>query len=410
MLNASLLLVSLVIIILLKNHLENNKGVLFAVLGFLSYYIKILGSIFSISAFEHYPIILPFILVENIIGFLPIPFAILYFQGIIYKNNKLKPIYLLLFVPFLFALINFIPFFELPLSEKIQLYKNPTSALYDTSYLWISWSASRMISDVYNSILAAITIIFLFRQLVQKENLLNTKSFSSLIQIGLILIINFGVLLILSFPKTFNIKEYISSDNLEMISLIFPISILLFPNYIYDNYTNSDLSFYLRVMNRFTGKEEEADSNSQELIFVASRILSFLNQKKPYLSPGFSKHDIVRHLDIPQKTVTDCFIKVIKIPFPRMRNQLRIEYAIDLFKNDAHLKNSISGIATEAGFKNRATFYIAFRELTKMTPIEWINQNCDSQMQENFSDESSENEVIENKADPKQILTFEDEL
>jgi AraC-like DNA-binding protein len=408
MLNTSLFLVSLVIIILLKNHLKNNKGVLFAVLGLLSYYIKILGATFSISAFEHYPIILPIVLIENIIGFLPIPFAIIYYQGIIYKNNKLKPIYLLLFVPFLFALVNFIPFLGLPLSEKIQLYKNPTSALYDTSYLWISWSASRILSDVYNSILATITIILLFRQLVQKGNLLNTKSFSSLIQIGLILIINFGVLLILSFPKTFHIKEYIISDNLEMISLIFPISILLFPNFIYDKYTHSDLSFYLRLMNRITGKEE--DSNSQELIFVASRILSFLNQKKPYLSPGFSKHDIVTHLDIPQKTVTDCFNKVIKIPFPRMRNQLRIEYAIDLFKNDAHLKNSISGIATDAGFTNRATFYTTFKEVTKMTPFEWINENCDTPVQEDFGDESSENEVLKIKADQKQILNLEDEL
>jgi len=409
MLNASLVLISLVIIILLKNHFENNKGVIYGILGLLSYYIKILATTFSISAFENYPILLPFILVENIIGFLPIPFAILYFQGIIHKSNKLKPIYLLLFAPFLFTVVNFIPFFELPLSEKIQLYKNSMSTLYDTRYLWISWPTTTIISDVYNSILAAITIIFLFHRLVQKENLLNNKSFSSLIQIGLILVINFGVLLILTFPKTFNIKEYVSSDNLEMISLIFPISILLFPNYIFDYYTHSDLSFNLRIMNRFTNKGEEADPNSQDLIFVASRILHFLNQKKPYLSPEFSKHDIVTHLDIPQKTVTDCFNKVIKIPFPRMRNQLRIEYAIDLFKNDAHLKNSISGIATEAGFKNRATFYTAFKEVTKMTPIEWINENCESPMQEDFGDESAENEVLKIKADQKQILNFKDE-
>jgi len=410
MLNASLVLISLVIIILLKNHFENNKGVIYGILGLLSYYIKILATTFSISAFENYPILLPFILVENIIGFLPIPCAILYFQGIIHKSNKLKPIYLLLFAPFLFAVVNFIPFFELPLSEKIQLYKNSMSALYDTRYLWISWPTTTIISDVYNSILAAITIIFLFHRLVQKENLLNNKSFSSLIQIGLILVINFGVLLILTFPKTFNIKEYVSSDNLEMISLIFPISILLFPNYIFDYYTHSDLSFYLRIMNRFTNKGEEADPNSQDLIFVASRILHFLNQKKPYLSPEFSKHDIVTHLDIPQKTVTDCFNKVIKISFPRLRNQLRIDYAIEQFKNDAHLKNSISGIATDAGFKNRSTFYTAFREVTKMTPIEWINENCDSQMQEDFGDESTENEVLKIKADPKQILNFKDEL
>ena len=410
MLNASLVLISLVIIILLKNHFENNKGVIYGILGLLSYYIKILATTFSISAFENYPILLPFILVENIIGFLPIPFAILYFQGIIHKSNKLKPIYLLLFAPFLFAVVNFIPFFELPLSEKIQLYKNSMSALYDTRYLWISWPTTTIISDVYNSILAAITIIFLFHRLVQKENLLNNKSFSSLIQIGLILVINFGVLLILTFPKTFNIKEYVSSDNLEMISLIFPISILLFPNYIFDYYTHSDLSFYLRIMNRFTNKGEEADPNSQDLIFVASRILHFLNQKKPYLSPEFSKHDIVTHLDIPQKTVTDCFNKVIKISFPRLRNQLRIDYAIEQFKNDAHLKNSISGIATDAGFKNRATFYTAFKEVTKMTPFEWINENCDSQMQEDFGDESTENEVLKIKADQKQILNLEDEL
>ena len=410
MLNASLVLISLVIIILLKNHFENNKGVIYGILGLLSYYIKILATTFSISAFENYPILLPFILVENIIGFLPIPCAILYFQGIIHKSNKLKPIYLLLFAPFLFAVVNFIPFFELPLSEKIQLYKNSMSTLYDTRYLWISWPTTTIISDVYNSILAAITIIFLFHRLVQKENLLNNKSFSSLIQIGLILVINFGVLLILTFPKTFNIKEYVSSDNLEMISLIFPISILLFPNYIFDYYTHSDLSFYLRIKNRFTNKGEEADPNSQDLIFVASRILHFLNQKKPYLSPEFSKHDIVTHLDIPQKTVTDCFNKVIKISFPRLRNQLRIDYAIEQFKNDAHLKNSISGIATDAGFKNRSTFYTAFKEVTKMTPIEWINENCDSQMQEDFGDESTENEVLKIKADPKQILNFKDEL
>jgi AraC-like DNA-binding protein len=93
-----------------------------------------------------------------------------------------------------------------------------------------------------------------------------------------------------------------------------------------------------------------------------------------------------------------------------MRNQLRIEYAIDLFKNDAHLKNSISGIATDAGFTNRATFYTAFKEVTKMTPFEWINENCDTPVQEDFGDESSENEVLKIKADQKQILNLEDEL
>jgi len=127
------------------------------------------------------------------------------------------------------------------------------------------------------------------------------------------------------------------------------------------------------------------------------------------LSPGFSVHDIVTQLDIPQKTVTDCFNQVIKIPFPRMRNQLRIEYAMDQFKNDAHLKNSISGIATDAGFKNRATFYIAFKEVTKMTPVEWINENCDSPIKDEAVDMPHwKIEKTKIKAGQKQTLNFKD--
>ena len=146
-----------------------------------------------------------------------------------------------------------------------------------------------------------------------------------------------------------------------------------------------------------------------EIITDSTRIITYLNEEKPYLSPGFSIHDIVSHLDIPQKNVTECFNKVIKIPFPRMRNQLRIEYAMEMFKDNAHLKNSISGVASDAGFKNRATFYIAFREVAQMTPIEWINKNCDTQVQEDFVDESSENDLTKVKASSKQILNFNDE-
>ena len=34
------------------------------------------------------------------------------------------------------------------------------------------------------------------------------------------------------------------------------------------------------------------------------------------------------------------------------------------------------------GFKNRSTFYTAFKEITKMTPVEWIKQNCDFILEE----------------------------
>ena len=89
-----------------------------------------------------------------------------------------------------------------------------------------------------------------------------------------------------------------------------------------------------------------------------------------------------RVFDIPQNILTDCFSKIIKIPFPVLRNQLRVEFAIEKFKSSGHLKITISGIASESGFKNRSTFYTAFKEVTKMTPVEWIKQNCDFILEE----------------------------
>jgi AraC-like DNA-binding protein len=203
--------------------------------------------------------------------------------------------------------------------------------------------------------------------------------------------------------------QNISPEILGIIAILVPLSFFLHPNWLYDNAIDSDLNLYFRMMNRIKKNEKNNDSLKIETINDSSRIITYLNEEKPYLSPGFSIHDIVSHLDIPQKNVTECFNKVIKIPFPRMRNQLRIEHAMEMFKDNAHLKNSISGVAIDAGFKNRATFYIAFREVTQMTPIEWINENCDIQVKDDFVDESSENDLIKVKPSSKQILNFKDE-
>ena len=176
--------------------------------------------------------------------------------------------------------------------------------------------------------------------------------------------------------------DFITVENRQLIALIQPLSLLLFHNFVYDNHTNSDLTFYLRLINHFSKKDDKIEDPDNEMIIASSRILNYLHQDKAYLSPGFSKHDIVTRLNIPQKTVTDCFSKVIKIPFPKLRNQLRIEYATELFRNNAHLTKTISGIAIDSGFQNRASFYIAFKEVMKMTPIEWIKENCEFELVE----------------------------
>jgi AraC-like DNA-binding protein len=407
MLIANLILLLIVVYILLKNHLLKNRHIVYGIISIIATSIKLMSSSYPISEFEAFPIMLTLVLHSGFIAFLPIPFAILYLNGILPKSQKIGAFAYLLILPALIYTINFIPYILLPIADKIQIMSFPNNAKVNECFIWVSWTRANAIRDLYHNMCGGILLIFMFRIIQQGKQSLSKKNYFALIQLVVIMgtmfiVVTYNNLILHSELKT--PKVY------GLIPLIIPLSFIFFPNYLFHNTINNDLTFYLKIVNRFKKNGEKMEGVDDEIIATSSAIISYLRDKKPYLSPGFSKHDIVTHLDIPQKTVTDCFNKVIKIPFPRMRNQLRIEYAIDLFKNDAHLKNSISGIATDAGFTNRATFYTAFKEVTKMTPFEWINENCDSPMQEDFGDESAENEVLKIKADQKQILNLEDEL
>ena len=406
MLIANLILLLIVVYILLKNHLLRNRHIVYGIIAIIATSIKLMSSSYPISEFEQFPIILTLVLHSGFIAFLPIPFAILYLNGILPKSQKIGAFAYLLILPALIYTINFIPYILLPIADKIQIMSFPNSAKVNECFIWVSLNRANAIRDLYHNMCGGIVLIFMFRIIQQGKQSLSKKNYFALIQLVVII----GTMFIVVTYNNLMLHSELKTPKVYgLIPLIIPLSFIFFPNYLFHNTINNDLTFYLKIVNRFKKNGEKMEGVDDEIIVTSSAIISYLRDKKPYLSPGFSKHDIVTHLDIPQKTVTDCFNKVIKIPFPRMRNQLRIEYAIDLFKNDAHLKNSISGIATDAGFTNRATFYTAFKEVTKMTPFEWINENCDSPMQEDFGDESSENEVIKIKADPKQILNFKDE-
>ena len=380
MLNASLVLVGLVILTLLKNHFKKNKDIIYVIIAIIAVFIKVIGEVFPISYFDQNSLILQLVLVYPIITFLIAPLALIYIKSII-KSLTLNR-YFLLFAPFLFFVINFIPYYSLPIEEKIQIYSQANYASTQPYFIWFSFPELRSIDNIYNPLIGIIIIVYLIQMLIRNNQKLSKKTYSHLMQVGIILVVNLIAIRSIVYYKYISNSEVFSPEIIGILPMILPLSILILPNFVYDSSINSDLNFYFRLMSRLSSNGENKDSIKSELLLESTRIMNYLNDEKPYLSTGFSIHDIVSTLDIPQKNVTECFNKVIKIPFPRMRNQLRIDYAMEMFKNNAHLKNSISGIATDAGFNNRATFYIAFKEVAKMTPIEWINENCDTPIED----------------------------
>jgi AraC-like DNA-binding protein len=97
--------------------------------------------------------------------------------------------------------------------------------------------------------------------------------------------------------------------------------------------------------------------------------------KKPYLNANFSIHDVSRELNIPHLRVSNSFNKQLETSFPEYRNKLRVAYAVNLLQENAHFQMSIEGIAFQSGFKNKSSFYAAFRTVYQMTPTEWISKH-----------------------------------
>lgn len=377
MIDVYFFLVIFLVVILIFNHYKKNNGIVWAAITVIAAAVKYLVGYNSISDLTHEPFILRLLLINGLIGFIPGISLILYIKSILRKNTKWDFLLFLLIIPPLLYAVNFIPYYQLSIPQKLLVFQNPDSLIIHDLTFWISWDMSNRIEIIYNTVLIFSTIIYLTIKLINKQNL-SKKTAISLMQIYFIIIINF-VQMVISIMLATNYTHFYHSGAGKLVSLlclILPISLLLFPRYLYDNFNNLDLAFYLKLFDGITPKHDQTDEIQDKLKNDSRKILAYLHNEKPYLSPDFSKHDISLNLNIPLNIVTDSFSKVINVNFPQYRNQLRVEYAMERFRNSAHIKNTIAGIAAESGFKNRTTFYTAFKEVTNMNPVDWIKINC----------------------------------
>jgi AraC-like DNA-binding protein len=161
-----------------------------------------------------------------------------------------------------------------------------------------------------------------------------------------------------------------------LFTLITPLSFLFFPQLIYGLNQQASIVYRIKELYREVFvKKEEAIAEITEVSTEKDKIISYINNEKPYLNPSFSMHTLSKDLNIPHLRVSSCFNKEMNISFPEYRKRKRVDHAIELFKQGAHKKMSIEGISAMSGFKNKSSFFLAFQKDFKMTPTEWISKN-----------------------------------
>lgn len=106
-----------------------------------------------------------------------------------------------------------------------------------------------------------------------------------------------------------------------------------------------------------------------------TRLLKYLDEKKPYLDPELTLKELAQQLNIPSNTLSQTINQEMNQNFNELINSYRIEEVKLKLVDPGYAHLSILGVAFECGFNSKATFNRVFKKLAGQTPGEYIKSN-----------------------------------
>lgn len=128
-----------------------------------------------------------------------------------------------------------------------------------------------------------------------------------------------------------------------------------------------------QVEHTHTGNEPKR-LHDKEMEKLTSDILIFIEESKIFLNVDFQVKDICVALKVPQHHVQFCLNEILGKKFSDLKNEYRIQYAMDLFLTRGN-ELSVEGVGHLSGFASNSNFYTTFKQFTGFTPNQWVKQN-----------------------------------
>lgn len=129
--------------------------------------------------------------------------------------------------------------------------------------------------------------------------------------------------------------------------------------------------FYLTCARR---KKDESVTESVNMKKYKSIIIDLFEKKKIYLLPNLSLNTLSLESKIEKKDLETFFEQYIAMDFQSFVAEYRISYALELIKEKG-TDYTLEFIATECGYRNRATFSRCFKNIVGMLPSEYLRMN-----------------------------------
>jgi AraC-like DNA-binding protein len=307
-----------------------------------------------------------------------VPCVYLYFDTMIKDSKKLDLYnYMHFIIPLLFNIIDYLfyqRYFEI---SNVDYYYYSFFAIYTTTYYVM---ISKLLYYNLWSIKAEFGVDIKQNQLIKNWSI---YFFSVIVIVGSRLIITLFI--------EINNQSYNFGDSYLWVSAIFWLivyfKIIISPELLFGYTYLNDIINQDKKSNKQTKAFWIYDPkitiiNNQDLYLFEKirenlstymvKVDQFSFNTAAFRDSKFSLTDLSHKLNIPKSHLTFLFKYNSKISFSEYKKIIRIQYGLDLIKTGYLNTNTYESLAKDIGFKSYNTFFVSFKDLTGVTPQDYL--------------------------------------
>jgi AraC-like DNA-binding protein len=319
------------------------------------------------------------------LNFLIAPCSYLYVRAVLLNEKKFQKRDVIHLIPFFIVLINYIPFYLLPVNEKVTVIQNSLNYWPDT-FKYQAGFLPENFSILFRLILAIIYLVLQWNLILSYKKV--HKESSIQIQISNVLkwlklftitstVIFFGII---GFMLTvFFLPSYYNDEILMQIpSLLVSVGFFVMAAYLL---THPEILSGLPFVKYKEVPSDVINDKSYMFTYInedykleMERIVDYFKTEKPYLNKDLNINQVSVALAIPSRELSFIINNHFGQRFNDFLNKYRIEYITKKINKEYLSNYTIEGIASEAGFASKSTFNLAFKKYHQCTPTEYFSK------------------------------------
>ncbi len=203
------------------------------------------------------------------------------------------------------------------------------------------------------SIYACILILILWQLFRDSQNNLLKEKTSLFIPL---------LFIVLSLYNILSVLELLSINILHILSISLDAVILI---------------LLLYAKNKRLTKIEDATNTNLTMLHISEQNINSLYERfqvymldrRPYLLDSCQIELVAKDLYTNKTYLSKMVNSCTGMNFPKLMNKYRVEYAMQLFKENPRLK--VAELASMSGFNSTVTFNMAFKYFENLSPSEW---------------------------------------